>query len=165
LLFEKNTVRKLAQYFREHQKLPFERNSTDLRNPIDLGVRASSTVAAAPLQPTSAVAPAPILGAQPNASLSVSAVTSAATAVPVPTASPIAIVGLKGRYPGARTIEEFWDLLKAGRSGIGEVPADRWAWENYYAPKAKERLPGKAYTKWGGFIAGAYEFDPMFFQI
>ena len=77
----------------------------------------------------------------------------------------IAIIGLKGRYPGARSLEEFWENLKAGRSGISEVPPDRWRWEDYYAPKSRERKPAQSYAKWGGFIEGPYEFDPMFFQI
>ncbi len=40
--------------------------------------------------------------------------------------SPIAIVGLAGRYPGARDLEAFWDNLAAGRDCITEVPLDRW---------------------------------------
>ena len=38
----------------------------------------------------------------------------------------IAVIGMDGRYPGADDLDEFWDLLVAGRSAIREVPLDRW---------------------------------------
>ncbi|MEL7334401.1 MAG: beta-ketoacyl synthase N-terminal-like domain-containing protein, partial [Cyanobacteria bacterium J06560_2] len=30
----------------------------------------------------------------------------------------IAIVGMAGRFPGADNLDEFWDLLNQGKSGI-----------------------------------------------
>ncbi len=74
----------------------------------------------------------------------------------------IAIVGLSGRYPGAADLREFWANLRAGTSGIREVPADRWDHAPHHAPNP---TPGKAYTKWGGFIDHADRFDPLFFGI
>jgi polyketide synthase PksM/rhizoxin synthesis polyketide synthase/nonribosomal peptide synthetase RhiB len=73
----------------------------------------------------------------------------------------IAIVGMAGRYPGAADIPEFWRNLRAGRETIGEVPADRWDWREHVDPERKDR----AYTRWGGFIADADKFDPLFFGI
>ncbi len=73
----------------------------------------------------------------------------------------IAIVGMAGRYPGAADIGEFWRNLRAGRDAIGEVPADRWDWHDHVDPERKDR----AYTRWGGFIADADKFDPLFFGI
>ncbi|MGL6097065.1 MAG: beta-ketoacyl synthase N-terminal-like domain-containing protein, partial [Fimbriiglobus sp.] len=91
--------------------------------------------------------PAPVLAAVPKA---------------VPANDDIAIVGLSGRYPGAADLREFWANLRAGKSGIREVPADRWDHTPHYAATP---TPGKAYTKWGGFIDHADRFDPLFFSI
>src|SRR5205823_6673811 len=30
----------------------------------------------------------------------------------------IAVIGMAGRFPGADSVEEFWQLLRAGREGI-----------------------------------------------
>ena len=76
--------------------------------------------------------------------------------------SDIAVIGLSGRYPGAKTLEEFWENLKAGRDSIREIPDDRWDWQDYYAPEAEE---GKTYSKWGGFLDDVARFDPLFFQL
>ena len=75
----------------------------------------------------------------------------------------IAIIGLAGRYPGARTLDEFWDNLAAGRDCVTEIPAQRWDHRTYFDPIPG--TPGKTYSKWGGFLDGADEFDPMFFGI
>src|SRR5204862_1690671 len=45
---------------------------------------------------------------------------------------PIAIVGLSGRYPGARDIEAYWLNLRDGKDCIIEVPKDRWDWREYF---------------------------------
>ncbi|WPQ61784.1 SDR family NAD(P)-dependent oxidoreductase [Chitinophaga sancti] len=77
--------------------------------------------------------------------------------------SDIAIVGLGGRYPQAADIAAFWDNLKAGKDCITEVPKERWDHSLYY--DADKNKPGKAYSKWGGFIDGVDLFDPLFFNI
>ncbi|SKB15922.1 hypothetical protein PL11201_80232 [Planktothrix sp. PCC 11201] len=75
----------------------------------------------------------------------------------------IAIIGLSGRYPQAKNIDEFWQNLKAGKNCISEIPQERWDWKQYFDPeKGKE---GKLYTRWGGFIDDVDEFDPLFFQL
>ncbi|MEQ8762578.1 MAG: beta-ketoacyl synthase N-terminal-like domain-containing protein [Planctomycetota bacterium] len=38
----------------------------------------------------------------------------------------IAIVGLGGVFPGARTLDDFWQLVRSGRTATCQVPADRW---------------------------------------
>jgi acyl transferase domain-containing protein/acyl carrier protein len=78
------------------------------------------------------------------------------------TFEPIAIVGLSGRYPEADTLREFWRNLHDGRDCIVEIPAERWHWRDYYSDDREQ--PGH-YSKWGGFIRGADEFDPQFFNI
>ncbi len=77
---------------------------------------------------------------------------------------PVAVIGLGCRVPGgAATPEGFWELLRAGRDAITEVPADRWDIDTYY-----DRIPGtpgKMYTRWGGFLAHVDRFDAQFFGI
>jgi len=83
-----------------------------------------------------------------------------------PTADGIAIVGVSARFPQARTVAELWELLRSGRTAIGEIPPERWDWREHYdpAPSAAERFR-KSHSKWGAFLNGAYEFDPAFFGL
>ncbi|KZE65577.1 polyketide synthase, partial [Paenibacillus jamilae] len=76
---------------------------------------------------------------------------------------PIAIVGISGVFPMARDVNEFWENLEEGRDCITEIPEDRWDWKAYYGDPADET--NKTNIKWGGFIDGIYEFDPLFFGI
>ncbi|MFE4053273.1 SDR family NAD(P)-dependent oxidoreductase [Streptomyces sp. YIM B13518] len=75
----------------------------------------------------------------------------------------IAIIGLAGRYPQAYDVHEFWRNLADGKDCVTEIPAERWEHERHF--DAGRRAAGKAYSKWGGFVDGAYEFDPLFFNI
>src|SRR6266700_1144300 len=75
----------------------------------------------------------------------------------------VAIIGLSGRYPRSNNLKEFWANLSKGVNCITEIPKDRWDWEKYYV--AERGKPGKIYTKWGGFIEGIDQFDPLFFKI
>uniref|UniRef100_UPI002916EBA1 beta-ketoacyl synthase N-terminal-like domain-containing protein n=1 Tax=Bradyrhizobium sp. SZCCHNRI2049 TaxID=3057287 RepID=UPI002916EBA1 len=75
----------------------------------------------------------------------------------------IAIIGLSGRYPQARNLDELWLNLREGKDCITEVPGDRWNHSLYF--DAEKMKPGKTYSKWGGFIDGVDEFDPLFFNI
>jgi acyl transferase domain-containing protein/NADP-dependent 3-hydroxy acid dehydrogenase YdfG len=79
---------------------------------------------------------------------------------------PIAIVGISGRYPQARTLAEYWDNLKAGRDCIAEIPDERWPLPGFFEPDHQLAVAqGRSYSKWGGFIDGFAEFDPLFFGI
>lgn len=80
-----------------------------------------------------------------------------------PGALDIAIIGLSGRYPQARNLEEFWTNLREGKDCVTEIPADRWDWRVYYSADKGE--PGKCYSNRGGFIPDADKFDPQFFNI
>ncbi len=75
----------------------------------------------------------------------------------------IAIIGVSGRYPGARNIQEFWKNLRDGKDCITEIPKDRWD-HNLYFDEDKSKF-GKTYSKWGGFLDGVDQFDPLFFNI
>ncbi|HSJ99765.1 MAG TPA: acyltransferase domain-containing protein, partial [Kofleriaceae bacterium] len=79
-------------------------------------------------------------------------------------AEPIAIVGIACRLPGdVSSPEQLWSLLCEGRSGIVEVPADRWNVELFL--DADPEAPGKMTTRWGGFVRDVDRFDPAFFGI
>lgn len=78
--------------------------------------------------------------------------------------APIAVVGLACRIPGGVTTPQgYWELLRDGRSGIRDVPPDRWDVDAWYDPDP--RAVGKAYTKRGGFLDQVDGFDAAFFGI
>jgi acyl transferase domain-containing protein len=75
----------------------------------------------------------------------------------------VAIIGVSGRFPQARTVAEFWENLKNGKDCVTEIPPERWDAEKYF--DARKGIPGKSYSKWGAFIDGVDEFDPLFFNV
>jgi polyketide synthase PksN len=66
----------------------------------------------------------------------------------------VAVIGMSCRIAGANNPDEFWRMLDEERDMISEIPADRWDWRDY---------PGV--SRWGSFISGMKEFDPLFFGI
>ncbi|WP_444944873.1 SDR family NAD(P)-dependent oxidoreductase [Microbulbifer sp. ZKSA006] len=79
---------------------------------------------------------------------------------------PIAIIGISGRYPQANTLEQYWENLEAGKNCITEIPSERWSLDGFYNTDAQEAVKqGKSYSKWGGFVEGFADFDPLFFNI
>ncbi|MCA1959166.1 MAG: nitronate monooxygenase, partial [Desulfomonile sp.] len=76
---------------------------------------------------------------------------------------PIAVVGIGLRFPGADSPERFWDQIISRRSGIVEVPPDRWGNPDfYYHPDPK--VPDKTYSRIGGFVTD-FAFDPLKYRI
>jgi acyl transferase domain-containing protein len=75
----------------------------------------------------------------------------------------IAVIGLCGKYPGANSVEDFWENLKSGKDCIVEIPKERWDYNIYQ--DEYDSIPGAVSCKWGGFIEGAEYFDPLFFNI
>jgi acyl transferase domain-containing protein len=73
----------------------------------------------------------------------------------------IAIVGMACRFPGAPDLAAYWDLLLAGREGVGPVPPSRW--DPATVPVAAEAA--RAALRQGGFIDHVDAFDAAFFGI
>jgi len=70
----------------------------------------------------------------------------------------IAIVGMSGRFPGADSLDDLWELLLSGNTMVERAPSDRL------------RLPGpetgdQSGTKWwGNFLRNPDAFDHRFFK-
>ena len=86
-------------------------------------------------------------------------------AIPVAASGPepIAIIGLAGRFPGASDLDDLWTLLRDGRDAITEIPPERWPLAGFF--DQRRGVPGRSYTRWGGFLDGIDQFDPLFFRI
>jgi acyl transferase domain-containing protein/acyl carrier protein len=79
---------------------------------------------------------------------------------------PIAIVGTGMRLPGGNDSREaLADFLRAGRTGIGPIPADRWDVPAFASAPHEPVERGKIATAGGGFLDGVDMFDPAFFGI
>lgn len=75
----------------------------------------------------------------------------------------LAIVGMSGVFPMADDVAELWRNLLVGRDCISEVPPSRWNWQEV-ASRAQLGPRAEA-LRWGGFINGMDDFDPLFFRI
>lgn len=76
----------------------------------------------------------------------------------------IAVVGAACRLPGAKSIEELWDLISAGSSRVEELPLDRLD-PNLIHRAAQDGKVGTKHKWYGNFVDGVDEFDNTFFGI
>ncbi|MCY1047770.1 beta-ketoacyl synthase N-terminal-like domain-containing protein [Corallococcus sp. bb12-1] len=69
---------------------------------------------------------------------------------------PIAIVGMSGRFPGARELGAFWANLSQGVDSVTGGPRERWGLDaSSDSPSALR----------GGFLDAVEDFDPGFFGL
>lgn len=77
--------------------------------------------------------------------------------------TPIAIVGMGCRVPGANNTTAYWELLKKGEFSVSEIPPERWNANEFYHPEIG--ITGKMNINVGGFLQNIDQFDPSFFNI
>ncbi|KAF2184183.1 putative polyketide synthase [Zopfia rhizophila CBS 207.26] len=68
--------------------------------------------------------------------------------------TPLAIIGMAGRFPGASNPDEFWNILSQGVDCVQEVPDDRFDKTVHFKDKI-----------WGCFMEKPGLFDPRFFHM
>jgi polyketide synthase PksN len=106
LLLEHSTIDGLTQWFLKHHRAALATLHMDFARPA---ADTAKTPGDPIVQPSRNVAP------------------EATQGVPLSVLSrDIAVIGLSCRFPGAPTLEAFWQLLCDGRSAIGSVPRERW---------------------------------------
>jgi len=75
---------------------------------------------------------------------------------------PLAVVGLGGVFPKAKTLRQYWANIKNKVDAIQDVPATHWSKEDYFDADPKKQ--DKVYSYKGGFL-DAYDFDPSEFGL
>ncbi|MFY0578026.1 SDR family NAD(P)-dependent oxidoreductase [Cystobacter fuscus] len=158
LFFEYRTIEALADYFVAHQSEAIAR----LVNPVEDAPRAPPAVAVAELVESrqSVAADFSMKAAEPRH------VRQESEETPRARTRDIAIIGMSARFPQADTMDAYWENLRSGKNCITEIPSDRWALDAFYEPDKERAIAnGKSYSKWGGFVQGFAEFDPLFFEI
>ena len=73
----------------------------------------------------------------------------------------IAVVGMAGRFPGARSVSAFWDNLKEGRESIISLSDDVLA----AAGVPDDVLANPAYVRRAAILDGIDEFDAEYFGL
>ncbi|MBD1559673.1 SDR family NAD(P)-dependent oxidoreductase [Vibrio sp. S9_S30] len=162
LFFEYNTIAQISQYISEHFPEKLQAHFAPNTAPDSSVTEPDETAIEGELDQHSG---APHGGASHQENTVLSAPHTEPTLTAALPAQPqhIAIVGIAGRYPKASSLHEFWQNLVQGVDTITEIPASRWDHSRYF--DERKGVLGKTYSKWGGFIDGVDEFDPLFFNI
>ncbi|WP_431977779.1 type I polyketide synthase [Micromonospora haikouensis] len=77
---------------------------------------------------------------------------------------PVAVIGVGCRFAGGATSPaSYWEMLRAGRDGIGLLPERRW---QAYADMGGDFAAAlRRATRWGGFLPDIEGFDAEFFGL
>ncbi|WP_338925302.1 SDR family NAD(P)-dependent oxidoreductase [Mycetohabitans endofungorum] len=157
LLYEYQTVRELSEYFIRHHRDALQQRA--LGEPVNRHTTAKNGTTIAEAERVEPIAVATQLPARKRRRRTVQQDTPST----VNSSRELAIVGISGRYPGAEDLETFWHKLAGGEDLISEVPTQRWDHQAYFAEQ-RDRFD-KTYCKWGGFLDGVEDFDPLFFNL
>jgi phthiocerol/phenolphthiocerol synthesis type-I polyketide synthase E len=71
----------------------------------------------------------------------------------------IAVIGMSGRYPGAKNLEQYWDNLRSGKESISFFTEEELL-EQGLDP---DEINSSNYVKARGYYEGTYHFDAPFF--
>ena len=153
LFFGYATIEKLTQYFLTEHQAAVEEFYRE-----DQGVDECVAEVSSPTVPVERV----VFNQRPKRSRFATGTRLQTGNITSNTLEPIAIIGMSGRFPGARNIEELWRILATGQDMVREIPAERFDWRQCYGDPAE---PGKTNCKWCGCISGVSEFEPLFFEI
>lgn len=80
----------------------------------------------------------------------------------------VAIIGMGCIFPGASSLEVFWDNICSGVDAVSDVPPGRWDPVFYDpGPAESDRFPAgdRFYCRRGGFVDELASFDPTVFGI
>lgn len=75
----------------------------------------------------------------------------------------LAIIGMSGRYPGAKDNEAFWNVLHQGLDVHKPVPANHWDAKTHVDPTGTKK--NTSATPFGCWLDDPAEFDARFFNI
>lgn len=73
----------------------------------------------------------------------------------------IAVIGMSGRFPGAKNINEFWKNLVEAKDSVNTI--SRWKELDYFDSNTEK--PNKSYINVSGMLDDIDTFDPLFFNI
>ena len=75
----------------------------------------------------------------------------------------IAVIGIAGQFPRAKTLDAFWHNIAGARECIDVVPGQRFDIERYFSDDIS--IPGTTNSRWMGVLDDCDAFDPLFFNI
>jgi 3-oxoacyl-(acyl-carrier-protein) synthase len=73
----------------------------------------------------------------------------------------IAIVGMSCRFPGAESLQTYWELLEQDRSAIRPIPRDRWPQHQQHAAALLQPLTGFDPQAFSVSLEDARAMDPQ----